>query len=319
MNFSDAKILKVIKEGTHGIVYRVRFGKEKEEFAMKIWKIKKSEFHSELKFYETLNTLTDFEKKFFMKVYGYEVYDNCTYENKFSSDSDLSKSTRCCRALFELIDGTIMKLMTNKKAYLSILVQLLYACTILEKYNFFHGSLHYDNIGFVKTDEKILRLEFNSKVYEVETFGYQLKVIDYGNMIILKKSNKFSYTRWIFDLVNFPYFVSDIITKFTNEIGDDEYFNDDQVAIRLKNTMEYKLVKKYYHKFNDLSIFRVIMVTHITAYYQIAFGKYFHKYDEKLPFGTIFFINKIDTLNVMELLIKRDFENAVKVLLENMK
>ena len=84
------------------------------------------------------------------------------------------------------LDNAIKDGIVNSKKLYSILLQLSIILEVFqENYKFLHGDLKLNNIMIVKTDKEHIRINVNRKNYTIKTYGYTLKIIDFGFSCII--------------------------------------------------------------------------------------------------------------------------------------
>jgi hypothetical protein len=101
----------------------------------------------------------------------------CNLENDNKED--------CMVVLSELYDGSLnsTKRQLSKEQILSMIVQVSYACSILEQHELVHGDLHSGNILYRNVeDNDVIPIEIGDKIYNIKTFGKLWVLWDFGNM-----------------------------------------------------------------------------------------------------------------------------------------
>ncbi len=79
------------------------------------------------------------------------------------------------------IDHLKYKNLLNYDIILSIVFQVISAIiTMKSVFGIKHNDLHFGNIMVVKTEEEFIYYQHNSVKYKVPTYGYQIKIIDWG-------------------------------------------------------------------------------------------------------------------------------------------
>jgi len=183
INFNNVKIIKKIGAGMFGIAYLVKY--EDNKYALKIQKIlekqaKKNynyEIWRELDLYKYIDKLNENDQLFFMKLYGYEIYDNCTRKqirpikidskidpnDKFSQKiKKMDESLWCIKFLLEYKGNLTLEKFLFKnhelktKQIYSIMLQIIKIHMILYKGGYSHGDMHAGNIMINKTNKNIL-------------------------------------------------------------------------------------------------------------------------------------------------------------------
>jgi hypothetical protein len=92
---------------------------------------------------------------------------------------------RCDGVLEELceeITGENME--DSERRWSSYLFQIIFTLSILQYFfDFTHNDLHSNNIMYKKTDKEYLYYKIYDQYYRIPTFGYILKIIDFGRAI----------------------------------------------------------------------------------------------------------------------------------------
>lgn len=212
----NLKIIKTLGSGLFGTTYLVKKISNKKKYALKTQKILKSYITGgtkyymwrELRFYLWINKLIKSDQNFFMKMFDYKFYPNCSYSNNNQPDAKnkivkkLIKSKHCLDLLLDLKDGTLSDLLkSNKNKHVfslkqiySMIIQITYICYLLNKSGYIHNDLHYGNIAYKKIPyDKKITININGNKYKIKSFGYQWSIIDYGlilhrKFIMTKKS-----------------------------------------------------------------------------------------------------------------------------------
>ena len=148
------------------------------------------------------------EQLFFTKLYGYEIFNNCTHKqirpfevdfndtkNEFAQRlKKLDESEWCVKYLLEYKGKLTLGKFLSKYSYklkleqiYSILLQIINIIMLLHKGGYSHNDLHTDNIMICKTNKKYFIM--NDK--KIKYHGYQLSAIDFGE--ILHKKFKIKY------------------------------------------------------------------------------------------------------------------------------
>jgi hypothetical protein len=194
MSIDDYKIIKILGSGVFGTTYLVKKGKMK--YALKIEKILPNEVKDDLsspvwRDIDFAKTLGNKYPDFFMKIYDYDIIDECKHEQKYpeyiqyfskelqESLDERKNSSFCSRKIYSLIDTTFQNLVSKLKdqnQIYSIVTQICYAIYLMHKEGYTHNDLHSGNIGIIYTDKKFIKI-FDENI---PTFGYQVTFIDYG-------------------------------------------------------------------------------------------------------------------------------------------
>lgn len=246
----DYKKIRKIGEGGEGVVYLVK--NKNKKYVLKIEKIlekniKKnlgSKFWRENEFIETMNNLYP---KLFMNLYEYDIIEDDKFKlpNPYNlkNINELNESKFTSRKIFEFVDTTLNKIinkLTLDKLY-SILVQLSYIIYIMNKNGYTHNDLHNSNIGIIYTKRKYLHI-FD---YSIPTYGYIVKLIDYGRVLHKKYKNyteeiiyniniKEEYKRLLDIVVEIPFY-NNIPTNFWKTYDYDKqldkFMNSDELIL----------------------------------------------------------------------------------------
>lgn len=204
------EIIKELGHGMFGTTYKIK--ENGKYYALKIEHILESDLIEnlespqwrEIKFAQHMNKLY---KDQFMKLYSYEIIDNCDHKQKYTIDmkhinkyfrnkfNKLAESKYCIQKKYELVDGTIKEIISklNEKEKYSIMAQLAGIVKLLEKHKYLHGDFHSGNMGYIKTNKRYVTILGN----KIPTNGYIVKAIDYGsvlhNSFVLNKNEKLDY------------------------------------------------------------------------------------------------------------------------------
>ena len=98
--------------------------------------------------------------------------------------NDLEKKDDCMVILSELYDGTLksVKNTLSKEQILSMIIQVVYACSVLEQLELVHGDLHTANILYKNISDDTIPIEIEEKTYQLKTYGKLWVLWDFGNM-----------------------------------------------------------------------------------------------------------------------------------------
>jgi hypothetical protein len=144
--------------------------------------------------------------KFKKKIYKYKGEHHIQYKN--------FPTILICQDYIDLsFDEYITKQMMGNLAkineiILSIIFQVSAGLYIIHN-SITHNDLHLGNIMFKKTKKRFLYYHYNKKIYRIPTFGYILKIIDWGRATIKYKhlnltNNVFSYNGDAYQQYYFP-------------------------------------------------------------------------------------------------------------------
>lgn len=82
------------------------------------------------------------------------------------------------------LDNLIVEKLIDHKEWASMLMQVIMSLITYQKiFNFTHNDLHTNNIMFIETNKKYLYYKYDSKYYQVPTYGKIFKIIDFGRAI----------------------------------------------------------------------------------------------------------------------------------------
>jgi len=193
-NLNNTNKMKKLGSGVYGSTYLVKKGNM--NYALKIEKVLQNEIKEDLsspvwRDIDFAKTLGSKYPDFFMKIYAYDIIDECKHIQKYPSYvkyfskelqeslDERKNSSFCSRKIYSLIDTTLENLVSKLKdlnQIYSIIVQICYAIYLMHKEGYTHNDLHPGNIGIIYTDKKYIKI-FDENV---PTFGYQVNFIDYG-------------------------------------------------------------------------------------------------------------------------------------------
>ena len=208
------KIIKKLGFGGQGAVYLTEYKNKK--YALKKEKMNNNDVKKNLgsQFWREIEFITNMNKKcpnHFLKLYDYDIIDDC----KFNLDNprnleiinNMNKNNFCNRKIYELVDTTLDKILNKleSKEIYSILIQIIYAVYIMNSNGYTHCDFHLANVGIINTKTKFIKI-LDKKI---PTFGYLVKIIDYGS--ILHKKYKLKNT-------SFGIHESKLLEKSNNDI-----------------------------------------------------------------------------------------------------
>jgi hypothetical protein len=299
ISLNNIKLIKELGYGFFSKVYLVKNLKNLNEYAMKIQKIpeKHIKINRKIKQWNEIYFSLDFANKYpdqFIYLYDYIITKNCIYKpfyiNKkknFEFKKNLINSKYCILLFYSLIDGTLDNIidLLSKKQYYSLLIQISYIFYLLTQNNYFHTDIHFENFGYIKTNKIYIKI-FN---YNIPTYGYIFKIIDYGNV---NNKNNLSNIKNINELRTF-------ITRFIQNKKFINYLNENKIHINykdklilFKNISEYKLISKLVNNIDDKFILYEILFPE--SYQNFIIGKEFNTIYQKLKIDLIdlFYIMK---------------------------
>ena len=151
----------------------------------------------------------------------------------------------------------------------SWIFQICFALTYAnDKYDFVHNDLHIQNIMGKKTDIEYLYYKVNEKIYKIPTYGYIMKIIDFGRATFTYNDN--IYFGDVFEKKNeaggqytYPY-EDDTWSDISSTSSEfDEYIRHDRVTKKEVNPspcfdlsrFACSILEDYEDKWNDLDSF----------------------------------------------------------------
>jgi len=101
---------------------------------------------------------------------------------------DSGESCECTLIVSELYDGSLFSIkkqfVKDKNSVISMLIQVIFACSILESSRLVHGDLHTGNILYKNLyKDQDLTYEIDGKDYTIKTYGKLWVLWDFGNMV----------------------------------------------------------------------------------------------------------------------------------------
>ena len=98
------------------------------------------------------------------------------------------------------LDIAIKNNLLNHIKLYSILLQLSIILELFQRnYKFMHGDLKLNNIMILKTDKEKISININKKNYTIKTYGYTIKIIDFGFSCIISENNSIISTSTYYD------------------------------------------------------------------------------------------------------------------------
>lgn len=196
---SNYKIIKQLGHGMIGTVYLIeKKTNTKYKYALKIEHVEKKDTNPNPKsaVWREINFYTKFATRYpdqFIQMLEYDFVTNCVHIQTYSYDLELfslavqkklkrlAQSKFCVRKVFELVSGTLDKIIFKLKInqIYSLIIQIVYSIYLLHTNKYTHGDLHSGNIGWIKVsnNDKIFIPKLN---LNIPTFGYKFKLIDFG-------------------------------------------------------------------------------------------------------------------------------------------
>jgi hypothetical protein len=305
----DINKFKIIKELGHGMIGTVFLAKYKnKKYALKIEHIleedrKKS---SSSQIWREIFFSTKFANKYpeqFIKLYSYDIIDNCTHKQEYSMNVEMirykkirdkiyniAKSNLCIRKVYSLIDGVlddVIDLLSHKQLY-SFILQYSYIILLLQKNGYSHGDIHGGNIGYIKTKKKFVKI-LN---YNIPTYGYIFKFIDYG--FVKNKKNKLSnenreFHKKFFTIEGNLSFIYSLLYddyNFYNYLIENKInYNDEELYLNFLKSVEFDTIK--YLSNNDYNCFLIYKILFIEKYQKSILKKKFKKVIEPIIRGDL--------------------------------
>jgi hypothetical protein len=141
--------------------------------------------------------------------------------------------------------GEIINSLSKQQIY-SMIIQFSYIIYLLEKNKYIHGDIHQYNIGVVLTKKKYIKI-FQ---YNVPTYGYLYKLIDFGRVLhkknIVKRGNIKIYKNLYGNELDF------ILTTMISNLPFINYINDKKIVIdemssrkSFPNTIESNILSSF--------------------------------------------------------------------------
>lgn len=100
-------------------------------------------------------------------------------------NNDEMKNEPCFVLLSELYDGSFKSIKQNlsKEQIISMIAQIISACSILEQLQLVHGDLHSANVLYKNVDNNdVIEAKLGDTTYNIKTFGKLWVLWDFGNM-----------------------------------------------------------------------------------------------------------------------------------------
>lgn len=171
------------EQGENSKVYKLN-----DQLAIKVLKTDK-ESRNEVRRYKELDPKNAGILNF-PAIYRTIECDACNEQKCGSSQSnDSTHSTRCTLIVSELYDGSLFSIKKqfiksqNRDSIISMLIQVIFSCFILESMGLVHGDLHTGNILYknIENDQELI-YEIDGNNYTVKTYGKLWVLWDFGNM-----------------------------------------------------------------------------------------------------------------------------------------
>ena len=228
MDFRKIKIIKKLGAGMLGTVYLIEY--DNKQYAMKIQKILEEEktqnikfpIWRELLFYKDVNKMPGEAQKFFSKLYGYKIVENCKHKQVRLKDipkilkvheyfKKMNESNICIVFIIDYKGSTtlydFLQFNLSIKQIYSILLQVCNIILLLSDMKYSHNDLHPGNIMIHRTNDKT----FEIMGHQIPYHGLQLVAIDYGSVSNEKYAKKYyedeetyyflQLTQWLFNIL----------------------------------------------------------------------------------------------------------------------
>jgi hypothetical protein len=264
----EYKIIKELGYGMIGTVYLIETSEK--NYALKIENVLDTDLikSSESRVWRELDFCLNFANKYpnhFTKLIDYEFKKDCKHRQKYTFDLrdfdqdkqdylvKLKKSNYCVYKIFELIDTTLDKMIEylSVNQIYSMIIQLTYISYLLHSNNYVHGDFQTSNIGMIATKDKFIKI-FD---YDVPTFGYIYKIIDYG-VILNKKDIKSNEEDQIFNNL-----INNELKNIKNNFIDMDFFymkywiyvNNKRIDKNVEENYQKMLLNSNYNKIKNIS------------------------------------------------------------------
>jgi hypothetical protein len=228
IDFSKLPTDKYLGSGMSSTAYIVEIKKKK--YVYKIGKIHSDQLHNgvlkysdksnyiyqELKFYKFIDTLPKNQSIFFMKLHHYKILPNCNhYQKSYKMLPEFKKSQYCIHQIIDFMGITLYEFLQNNEVSYNmlygIMLQIYHIISILHKNKYLHADV-YTNLGNITIKPSKLKtiiITINKKQYKIQTNGYIVSFIDYGNVETIKRENPhWPALNADFELVTFRFLVS---------------------------------------------------------------------------------------------------------------
>ena len=330
---NNYKIIKELGHGMIGTVYKISTKTNSKLFyALKIEHVEKKDFEifkstkstkstkttktTKSKVWREINFYLKFGYKYpeqFVQLCEYDFISNCSHIQTYSYEPEtfdkkiqirlkkLASSPYCIRKVYELVSGDldqIIHTLTHKQIY-SMIVQIGYTIKILHSHGYTHSDIHSKNIGWIKTNKKIITIKMSGKNnIDVKTFGYIFKLMDFGeiahkNDITTNYEKKQFLLNTQYELPNLKYMLVD--NKMWDHINKHNIkVNFSNVYEEFKKTEEYDGIKNFSSdKHDQIFLFDIL---YPLQHQKILFGNAYKKTIQRklyLPIEDVLFFVKL--------------------------
>jgi len=309
MDLSKIKIIKKLGAGMLGTVYLIEY--ENERYALKIQKILEEEktqnpkflIWRELLFYKDVNKMPYESQKFFCKLYGYKIVEDCKHKQIrpkvipqiISFLDKMNKSNICIILLIDYKGSTtlydyLQKNLSIKRIY-SILLQVCKIILLLSDIKYSHNDLHPGNIMIHPTKDKT----FDIMGHQAPHNGLQLVAIDYGSMT---NEKYYEDTYYFLQLTESLFYILQNKPKLEKNC-------------RMQKK-KYPYEKKYHRNYED-NIWNILLSKH-----EKIIDDYAKKYLQLYPYLDNFYYllkKKIYNFSISDIRKDFNYKNDIKVFL----
>ena len=314
VDFNNIHTIKKLGAGLYGTTYLVKYNNK--EYALKIQhilekdikKTYKNEIWREMSLYNYINNLNKEDQSFFTKLYDYSI-EKCSHKQKrehftkshpmYKKIIELDKSPWCIKYLTEYkgkytLNKFLERNINSKLAY-SFALQIAKIMLILYKGGYSHNDMHFDNIMVGKTNNKYFNL--NNK--KIPFYGYQLNVIDYGEVLHKKFGIKYNKLAYIYNKL----FLEDRHKWLSYEYNN-IFSIFDNLQLLIKDCKKQKKKLPWEGKINRYDILFKKIIMNYTDLYNECKDKYLPLFKNKDKDNIIKLLNKIALLYKTNMLKK---------------
>jgi hypothetical protein len=262
-----------INKGKVGKVYKL---KNNDKFVVK-----------EAKLNSCNEKILNFEEKDIHKLIKNNISPN------FSPLLSYNIKSNICYKLYYKYDNTLEYLILNENIDINILKSCLFQIwtsifIMYHHFNFIHADLKTSNIMYIKNIKNINKYwlyNYNNNNFYIKNYGYQIKIIDFDNMIDNNNLNKNKGIVYDLQMIH-SYILYDIISKLikkiynVNEVKDiyelykknnkgkkedldiinKEPFYTKNVKFALCRIFLYQYLSSFYNKLNNNNDYKLIQI-----------------------------------------------------------
>lgn len=251
---------EIINKSLFSVVY-LGTDENDNKYAIKISKASSKSKEKTVREIDFCETMCEKYPDHFIKLYDYKfIKDKGNVDfseylhllNKEQTDyySNLIKSNYLSVKLFSHIDMTLYDYINtwkyfDNKLFYDLLIQVIYLINEIHKNGYYHGDMHFRNIGLMKTDKKYIEIADN----KIRTNGFFVTIIDCENVIHKKytltnnEEKDLTYKNDLFSLINSLYNFQELKSKYNKEFNNINYTffkinEQDEIIIKkhLENT-----------------------------------------------------------------------------------